>query len=222
MFNLQIASKVVEKIIKLADWDGSGDIDAREIKPLLSELELPVTDSQVASVMAKFDVSGDDKLDLPELARRRQEPPALQPLTPPRLHAQRVLNLRGDGAVGEGEPQLREREGARGDRRLDVRRAQLDVDVGGLAREHAHHLLHPRRPALGRGRDEHVPRAHAVGQPPQPPLLRLEALEEAPPQKLRHRALLEHEHAALGARAAAHHATVLESPCAASGANLMS
>ena len=56
-----------DKAFRRHDRDGSGDIDHRELRGLLKELELSIgTEDQVASIMRTYDVSGDRRLDLPE------------------------------------------------------------------------------------------------------------------------------------------------------------
>ena len=77
MFNLKIPAKIVQKIIELADWDGSGDIDYAEFARIISADDiLQLKDTLTGDVINAGERAGTVKIKGLKAKKANREGPA--------------------------------------------------------------------------------------------------------------------------------------------------
>ncbi len=60
------AGSIVRAAFDRFDLNGDGALDAHEIKTVMAEIGTPITDLEVAEMVAKADISGDGRIQFQE------------------------------------------------------------------------------------------------------------------------------------------------------------
>ena len=91
------------KAFRRADRNDSGDIDCRELRPLLRDVGLEATESQVLGILAQYDLDGDATIDLPEFLALVRDVTAYKDLVAKAEASFRRHDRDGSGGLDQAE-----------------------------------------------------------------------------------------------------------------------